>query len=128
MRGTLHVTVDEGRNLKNTDTFGQMSPICTIQVGNVIQMTQKCKKGGANPTWNCPLKPFEVNIDGDKVDFLKIRVHDKDSRMGSQTVSNLVGRVHVSSRGCQCQLAHLVVCRSVADSAACSTLPTARTL
>lgn len=72
-----------------------MSPICTIQVGNVIQMTQKCKKGGSNPTWNCPLKPFEVNIDGDKIDFLKIRVHDKDSRLGSQTMSNLVGRVHV---------------------------------
>lgn len=95
MKGTLHITVDEGRNLKNTDTFGQMSPVCTIQIGNAVQMTQKSKKGGSNPTWDCQLKPFKIDMREGAPEILKIRVHDKDSRLGSTSITSMFGRVHV---------------------------------
>jgi len=95
MKGTLHVTVDEGRNLKNTDTFGAMSPVCTVTIGNSTQITQKSKKGGSNPTWSSKLKPFNINIPAGQSQMIKLRVHDKDSRLGSKTVSDVVGRVHV---------------------------------
>jgi Ca2+-dependent lipid-binding protein len=77
----LHVTVVEGKDLKNTDTFGKMSPVCTVQVGNVAQATPKSKKGGSNPKFNCVLKPIRIDTKVGLVDpvMLQIRVHDKDS-------------------------------------------------
>ena len=38
-----------------------MSPVCTVQVGAIVQMTPKCKKGGSNPVWNTTLKPLCVS-------------------------------------------------------------------
>jgi len=105
IRGLLHVTVVEGKDLKNTDTFGKMSPVCTVQIGDVAQVTPKSKKGGSTPKWNCALKPFAIDTRVGLLDplMIQIRVHDKDSRLGSKAVTNLVGRVHVGggSRPCE---------------------------
>merc|ERR1712166_775894 len=95
MEGTLYITIDEGRNLKNTDTFGEMSPICTVEIGDQVQSSTKSKKGGSNPRWNFTCKAFKVKTSAQFPDAMKIRVHDKDSRLGSTSVSSLVGRVHV---------------------------------
>jgi hypothetical protein len=98
MKGRLHVEVVEARGLKNTDVWGKISPACSVQIGNQFQRTKKDKNGDVNPTWNSSLEPFIIDTEKDSSTAeMHIRVFDKDSRMGSEFVTNLVGRVNVGS-------------------------------
>jgi len=98
MKGRLHVEVVEARGLKDLDTWGKMSPACSVQIGKQFQRTKKHKLGHVNPEWNATLEPFVIDTEKDQSTAeMHIRVFDKDSRMGSEFVTNLVGRVNVGS-------------------------------
>eukprot|EP00658_Telonema_sp_P-2_P006417 TRINITY_DN12438_c0_g3_i1.p1 TRINITY_DN12438_c0_g3~~TRINITY_DN12438_c0_g3_i1.p1 ORF type:complete len:848 (+),score=286.88 TRINITY_DN12438_c0_g3_i1:61-2604(+) len=98
MKGQLHVEVVEARNLKNTDTWGKISPSCSVQIGSQFQRTNKHKEGGSNPKWNKQLDSFMIDTEKDaSTSEMHVRVFDKDSRMGSKFVTDLIGRVNVGS-------------------------------
>jgi len=98
MKGKLHVEVVEARGLKDMDTWGKMSPACSVQIGNQFQRTKKNKFGHTNPQWNHTLEPFIIDTEKDSSTAeMHVRIFDKDSRMGSEFVTNLVGRVNVGS-------------------------------
>merc|ERR1711957_737532 len=40
MKGRLHVEVVEARGLKDLDTWGKMSPACSVQIGKQFQRTK----------------------------------------------------------------------------------------
>eukprot|EP00656_Telonema_subtile_P008307 TRINITY_DN1388_c0_g1_i2.p1 TRINITY_DN1388_c0_g1~~TRINITY_DN1388_c0_g1_i2.p1 ORF type:complete len:838 (-),score=292.92 TRINITY_DN1388_c0_g1_i2:142-2655(-) len=98
MKGKLHVEVVEARNLKNTDSWGKISPACSVQIGTQFQRTKKHKNGNTSPKWNTQLEPFVIDTEKEPLSAeMHVRVFDKDSRMGSEFMSNLVGRVNVGS-------------------------------
>merc|ERR1711957_3114 len=92
MKGRLHVEVVEARGLKDLDTWGKMSPACSVQIGKQFQRTKKHKLGHVNPEWNATLEPFVIDTEKDQSTAeMHIRVFDKDSRMGSEFVTNIGG-------------------------------------
>ena len=79
-RGTLQLTIADGRNLKDQDLFGKMDPYVNFQLAAATNVRAKwrCKThagGGKNPSWN-DRHNFDL-VEGD--DRIQAQVYDEDT-------------------------------------------------
>ena len=79
-RGTLQLTIADGRNLKDQDLLGKMYPYVNFQLAAATNVRAKwrCKthaNGGKNPSWN-DRHNFDV-VEGD--DRIQAQVYDEDT-------------------------------------------------
>eukprot|EP00798_Chlamydomonas_sp_ICE-L_P016210 gene16210-22374_t len=50
--GTVKVTFEFGKGLKDKDIFGKMDPYCVLKCGGTTLRTSTAKRGGQDPVWN----------------------------------------------------------------------------
>ncbi|CAF0810133.1 unnamed protein product [Rotaria sp. Silwood1] len=103
--GTLQVTVVEGRNLKDKDTFGQNDAYIELYLDKDYKQRTSIIKDTNSPTWN---ETFNFNLLKGQ-DHLHIKVYDEDivgkDSIGSAnegtfpTVTLLLSRVYVNHAG-----------------------------
>ena len=92
-RGTLQLTIADGRNLKDQDLFGKMDPYVNFQLAAAtnVRAQWRCKThagGGKNPSWN-DHHSFDV-VEGD--DRIQAQVYDED---GPSPSDGLIGQTSI---------------------------------
>merc|ERR1711865_112191 len=79
MKGRLHVEVVEARGLKDMDTWGKMSPACSVQIGNQFQRTKNRGHAG-----------FKVWFEAAALSHVAFNDEFKDQLLAHGTVPALV--------------------------------------
>ena len=92
-RGTLHITIADGRNLKDQDLFGKMDPYVNFQLAAAtnVRAQWRCNthhRGDKNPIWN-DRHSFDVE-EGD--DRIQAQVYDED---GPSPSDGLIGQTSI---------------------------------
>ncbi|KAG2494661.1 hypothetical protein HYH03_007177 [Edaphochlamys debaryana] len=52
MGGTLWITIQHAKDLKNVELFGRQDPYCVVKVGDKAFRTHVARNGGRCPVWN----------------------------------------------------------------------------
>mmetsp|Transcript_14112 Transcript_14112/g.30604 ORF Transcript_14112/g.30604 Transcript_14112/m.30604 type:complete len:300 (-) Transcript_14112:867-1766(-) len=83
--GSLKVTVEYAKDLKDSDLFGKQDPYCVLKLGTQTFKTKVVKNGGTSPVFN---ETFVFNVINDN--SLIVEVYDsdmfKDDHLGTAVV------------------------------------------
>ena len=86
MSGTLHMTIEEAKLKRDTETFGTMDPYVKIKFNEETHKSETVEDGGKHPKWNYKLK-LEVN---DLMDDIKFEVWDSNT-FSDDVIAKTVG-------------------------------------